>query len=482
MKNVITKRTLALILAVAMFMTTLATSPHVEAATIKMNKTKVTIGVGDTYQLKVSGTSKKAKWSTSNKKVATVNKNGKVTGKKKGTATITAKIGKKSYKCKVTVKNPALAKKTIYVTNGHSIKADVNYYGGKVTWSVADGEVASIDKNGNVTGKKPGTTRYTATLKNGKVLKGTITVEKPVQKITGIIRTDETGYSNKWIQVEQKWQVKMKLKVSTKQDIKWTAEYLQYSTERIKDPDVLFDNCKDGVLKNGNITLYRGAQSAYSMTWKITATLEDGNQFEFYIFHNKDTHMNKYIDPQDYYDKTEKMLKKEAPGAKYYHEKDTVYYVRNRDISGPTPGNGTVIDRENIDFRWADEESGACSYVRIAAIDYNNGTLDHELTNPDGTKYDKPLTGTWWNISNIAYTQDSSSREKDTYAAGAIESAGQNGSIHVTFVSFHDYYGGEKDNGGTLNDLHGNYLFTEGVWAYYRTGQRKCVKLTCWSE
>lgn len=44
---------------------------------------------------------KKAKLSSSNKSVATVSSNGKVKSKK---ATITAKIGKKSYKCKVTVK------------------------------------------------------------------------------------------------------------------------------------------------------------------------------------------------------------------------------------------------------------------------------------------------------------------------------------------------------------------------------------------
>ena len=48
----------------------------------------------------------KATWKSSNPKVATVSSKGKVTAKKKGTTTITAKVGKTIYKCKVTVLRP----------------------------------------------------------------------------------------------------------------------------------------------------------------------------------------------------------------------------------------------------------------------------------------------------------------------------------------------------------------------------------------
>lgn len=74
------------------------------AKKVKLNKTKVTVYVGKSVQLKVNNNKKKVKWSTSNKKVAIVSKKGKVKGKKVGKATITAKIGKKKYKCKITVK------------------------------------------------------------------------------------------------------------------------------------------------------------------------------------------------------------------------------------------------------------------------------------------------------------------------------------------------------------------------------------------
>lgn len=48
----------------------------------------------------------KATWKSSNTKVATVSSKGKVTAKKKGTTTITAKANGKTYKCKITVLRP----------------------------------------------------------------------------------------------------------------------------------------------------------------------------------------------------------------------------------------------------------------------------------------------------------------------------------------------------------------------------------------
>ena len=76
----------------------------------KLNKKKITIKVGKTKKLKVKNLKgKKVKWKTSNKKVVKIKKTGKKTvvklkGKKAGTATITAKVGEKKFKCKVTVK------------------------------------------------------------------------------------------------------------------------------------------------------------------------------------------------------------------------------------------------------------------------------------------------------------------------------------------------------------------------------------------
>jgi hypothetical protein len=85
--------------------TTTTTTTTTTAAKPKLNKTKAAVNVGKTVKLKVTNyKNSKVTWSSSNKKVATVTSNGKVKGIKAGKATITAKVGQKSVKCKITVR------------------------------------------------------------------------------------------------------------------------------------------------------------------------------------------------------------------------------------------------------------------------------------------------------------------------------------------------------------------------------------------
>ena len=106
------KRILSSLLVLLMVLSVIV--PHdVQAATVELSKTKVYLLEGKSTKLKVSGTSKAVTWTSSNKKVATVTK-GKVVAKTDGTSTITAKVGGKSYKCKVTVYNINKAKTGSY--------------------------------------------------------------------------------------------------------------------------------------------------------------------------------------------------------------------------------------------------------------------------------------------------------------------------------------------------------------------------------
>ncbi len=107
-----TKKIVAAGIAFLLMLTVLGTALPVkaQAATIRLNKKTVTLQVGKSVTLKIKGTSKKVTWSSTNKKVATVTKKGKVTAKKAGKATIVAKVGGKKYKCKLTVKALPLSK------------------------------------------------------------------------------------------------------------------------------------------------------------------------------------------------------------------------------------------------------------------------------------------------------------------------------------------------------------------------------------
>lgn len=75
---------------------------HVSAA-VKLNKNKITLDIGEQFNLKATGVTNKVKWSTSNKKVVSVTSKGKIEGVSEGSATITATVNNKQYKCKVTV-------------------------------------------------------------------------------------------------------------------------------------------------------------------------------------------------------------------------------------------------------------------------------------------------------------------------------------------------------------------------------------------
>lgn len=175
------KRLLCLFLSMILLF---STAPVSAKSKIRLNKTSVSIQKGKTYKLKVKGTKKKVKWSVKNKKIATVSKKGVVKGKKAGTTYVYAKIkGKKKMKCKVKIKNapkPAATSQTptsfslsstylkMNLRTSHKLIANFTPKGtsGSIKWESLNPEVASIDANGNVSAKAPGTAIITASYNN----------------------------------------------------------------------------------------------------------------------------------------------------------------------------------------------------------------------------------------------------------------------------------------------------------------------------
>ena len=133
---------------------------NVQAASI--SKTKVTLLNGQSVSLKVNGKKGKVKWYSSKKSVATVNSKGVVKAKKKGTAKITAKIGKNKYTCNVTVQTPKLSQTKLSLKYGKSYTLKLSGTNQKVNWSSSNGKVAVVSSKGKISTIGNGTAIITA--------------------------------------------------------------------------------------------------------------------------------------------------------------------------------------------------------------------------------------------------------------------------------------------------------------------------------
>ncbi|MDE6568273.1 MAG: Ig-like domain-containing protein, partial [Lachnospiraceae bacterium] len=170
------RRMVTRLLSWLLVMTLICTGAPISAGAAKkpkLNKKSVKLKVGKTVKLKLKNNKKKVKWSSANKKIATVNKKGLVKAKKKGKTRIIAKVKKKKYICKVTV----LAKNTgdsgDSAEDNGSGDSDYNYDSGwgddtQVTQTPSDetanpeespGKTPSAQKTaapGNTSGPHPG--------------------------------------------------------------------------------------------------------------------------------------------------------------------------------------------------------------------------------------------------------------------------------------------------------------------------------------
>ena len=165
----ILKAITALFLTLAMIITLLPAG-SVQAATVKLNKTKKTLYVGQTQQLTLKNYKKTVLWTSSDKTVASVDSEGLVTALKKGSATITATTAKGStYTCKITVKNPYVSPKKAMLKEGETLQLSV--VGAKaVSWSSSGKAYAKVSKDGLVTAVKARSkvVTITAACDNGK--------------------------------------------------------------------------------------------------------------------------------------------------------------------------------------------------------------------------------------------------------------------------------------------------------------------------
>ncbi len=213
---------------------------EVKVSSIKLNATSKTLYNGKSTTLKatvfpINATNKSLTWKSSNTKVATIDKNGKVKALKVGNAIITATStdgSNVSAQCKIKVVQRVtkikLNKSIINLSKKGKtakLKATVlpnNAYNKSVTWKSNNTKVVTVDKNGKIKATtNNGTTYVNAIAKNGSKIRTRVlvVVGEKVKKIT-LNRTSVTlnrGAKNRGFQLKKS----IKNKNATYKAVNW---------------------------------------------------------------------------------------------------------------------------------------------------------------------------------------------------------------------------------------------------------------------
>ena len=236
---------------------------------VSLSRTKATRGVGDVYQLKATVSPSYAKtsytWTSSNNKVVSVDKNGKITPKKPGTAVITVKTKNgKTARCNVTVRN---APNSISLSRNKATRGAGDSYQltatlpkgtmGTYQWSSSNNKVVSVDKNGKINPIKAGKATITVKTYNGKTASCNVTVRNAPSyvKLSRSKATRGAGDS---------YQLTTKLPANSMATFKWSS-----SDKSIVSVD---KNGKINPIKAGKATItvktYNGKTASCNVTVK----------------------------------------------------------------------------------------------------------------------------------------------------------------------------------------------------------------------
>ena len=303
---------------------------EVESISIK-EATTIAIGSSETltvnYTPADANTGKEVTWSSSDATVATVDANGKVTGLKAGTATITATSKTKSAitaSCTVTIKAVSVTGVTITpatatvkvdgtTTLSYSITPD-NATDKTVSWSSDNESVATVDANGKVSGKSEGTATITVKTTDGNktatcivtVQTGTPLPDVGLKTHTPEIYEDPKGYNTPLVKFKDR---EYEVYYTAKGKIGGSGSgvplvYVNESGNEIstatKAKDGWFEyqinsgDSEDKALTKDEFTVKRG-------TWKTTTDnylvmqVKGYDQFRFFAAEKKDSDPNQQL-------------------------------------------------------------------------------------------------------------------------------------------------------------------------------------------
>lgn len=197
-------KNLAVVLACTMTLGTMPTASNVTAlpavtqtveaaaksVTLKVSNKKVYAGRSGKIKVK-STRGAKLSYKTSNKKIATVNSRGVVTGKKAGTVKITITAKKSKYKTvkktitvKVVKQNQSISARNMGLTTGQRKNLGAKART-RLSYKSSNPKIVTVDKKGNLTAKKTGTAKIKITASaSGTYNKASRTITVTVVKKT----------------------------------------------------------------------------------------------------------------------------------------------------------------------------------------------------------------------------------------------------------------------------------------------------------
>ncbi len=249
-----------------------------------LSQYKATMNIGDElYLLAITTNGAMPSWKSSSSTIASVNTYGKITAKKAGTATITAKIKNGEASCKITVKKTSLtlSNTRISIERGDTYRLSASTSNSSmVSWKSSKKSIATVDENGIVTGIKPGETTITATA-DGTSKTCIITVKKPTIHL-----------SQSKIKLYRKQSAKLSATVSSKVKPAWKSNKSSVAkvdengtVTAVKHGTAVITATVDGVSKSCEVIVEPPAinlsktnlELTVGSTEKLIATVASGN-------------------------------------------------------------------------------------------------------------------------------------------------------------------------------------------------------------
>lgn len=209
-----------------------------KAASMKLSNSLININEDSSYSLSTvqqpSTANEAVTWHSENESIATVNQNGVVYGKSKGTTKIYAVTTQSNIRaeCTVTVSAPISSiklsseNKTLKLGASDVITATISPadYEGNISWESSDDSIVSVDSDGIIKANKIGTAYITATATSGVSAQCNVTVNQPAAVIK-LNKSEITTYVGSTYQLSSSV-----LPLDTTDSVSWKSNNTSYAT------------------------------------------------------------------------------------------------------------------------------------------------------------------------------------------------------------------------------------------------------------